>query len=258
MAKNSGTGVSIDRDSLVKVIDEIRSIDSRLSEVQGTQAQRLATARLAVLEQPAIANLESRPKAFPNVGTWADVVEFIEGPLASWLAEVEALADEAVTGWLKEHRSASDDEVDKLKEQRSALVEQAKALLTLLPTLGVDVDGLEIPKRSGGGRPVGSRSVKRSGAHFYVVIDGTRKDMAGSQDKLSSVAWYHGAKLCSDCPTTNNGRGVQANTLTTAIEKALGGSIPATPWSVELDNGNVVGMEVVEEEATDANDEAGS
>jgi hypothetical protein len=169
--------------------------------------------------------------------TFGSLLDYIEGELAGWLAEVENAADEAVTAWSKDHKSANADEVDTLKEERATLVDRAKALGTLL---GVEVD---VPKRSGGGRSSGS--VKVSGAHFWVIVDGKQKDMASSQDKLSSVAWYHGRALCPDCTPANGDKGVSASDLTKAIEAQLGGSIPATAWEVQL-NGNTVGMDVLD------------
>lgn len=246
MAKQ-GSAVSFGRENLDDVIAQIRAIDERLDEVRGTQAQRLATARLAVLDDSPTVTIDPVSTPPSMDATFGSLVEWIEGDLADWLAEVENAAEEAVTGWLVGHKSAHEDEVTSLKEQRTTLVEQAKAFLTLLPTMGIDVSDVEIPKRSGGGRPAGSSSVKVSGAHFYTVIGGKRKDYQGVQDKFSSVAWYQGASLCPDCPTANGDKGVSVKHLRQAVEQALGAPIPATPWSVEL-NGNTIGMEVLSDE----------
>ncbi len=88
-------------------------------------------------------------------------------------------------------KTKTTEDVEGLRNTRKELLVQFKALRSVLATFGINTDHIEDPKRSGGGRPAGSGTSKKSGANkegYRYAIDG--KDRPASQNSFSSVAFY--------------------------------------------------------------------
>lgn len=255
------TAVTIDRATLVAVVERIGAIDASLATLRGTQGERLKAARLAVLGVTLDGNLPEFPSVtlYEGVDRVEHLVKLVE-TVDQWRAEVDKYGDDLAALYLAGHKSASDDQTATLKEERAALVEQGKALLTILPTLGVNVDGIEIPKRSAGGRPAGV-SNPVSGRQFFVHFDGESEArlMASSQNKLSSIAWYHGVRLTKGneaTPEACRAEGSNTTGVLRTVAEAAGVDVTSSePWTVFVEGVGSFGMMVPGLVETDTTDE---
>lgn len=230
MAKN---GNSIDPAELVEALEvatrEVAAIDAQLEGLKGTQAELLKKAHgLAVTAPVPMDLVPTQPE------------DLTIGGLSSWCetitAAVDQYEDELVSLWFASNRPK--DGAEELKSARAVLVDEAEALGKVLVMMGV-ID--EAPTFGKAPSSKGTRAPVTHGAQFYVILEGkARKNMAPSQNSLSSVAYYYSADLLKEEARTST------ETLKAAISKA-GVTPGATAWSATLPGG-VVGMDVIDAE----------
>lgn len=202
MAENMPVGLS----SLTDLIEEINSIDGKLVVIKGTASEWLKKGTEAA-ESTVLKSLFEDDSAYKQaimagltpMAQASTLGEYISAVNTHKL-EVEQLGNELATSWIKAHRTDADESAA-LRDRREALVVQATAFKVVFSTpaflamLGLasadelpEVPSAKAPRSSGG-------STTKSGASktmtFYRMVGGNRAFQGDTQDKLSSVAWYH-------------------------------------------------------------------
>lgn len=234
--------VTLNLKSLVSAVAELDDITAKVKASAGTAAERNKKARLAVIESVTV-KMPTLPsnKNYDSVVAWVNVVK----------ATADQALDEAVTAELLKSKDDGATGLAALRDSFKAKAETAKALQVMLVSAKVTgAADIVIPTLSGtrGGGTGGGGKTKDSNVQWFIVrADGTRKDMAQSQNKASSVAWYHGAEIgVPDCDG-NKGKGCSKDTLF-AFLKSDGATIPDSDmveWTHKASNGVTVGMDVI-------------
>lgn len=131
-------------------------------------------------------------------------------------------------------------ERDELATVIATKTELAKALVTVLTTMGEDVSDTVIPsikrKRS---NATGSANAKNQ-RYYRRFSDGTVKYQSEQQNSFSSMAYYHSHPLSADgkrIPTSDFREILQGHGISNLVSE---------PWEFELPNGTILGMEIVQ------------
>lgn len=242
--------VTLNLKSLETAVKELEQIKEQISAHAGTASQRLAAAKASVLESVTVTLDHGIPK---GPASYASVVELADALKAA----AEQALDEAVTAHLRGVKDETQQDLSALREAFKAKAEAASALQTVLVSIIPEAKDVVIPTLKGTGR-IGSGTGgggKSSGQDFYIVRNGVRTSMAPSQNKYSSLAWYHGSEIGVPNCTGNKGKGCSKDELD-AFLKGKGVAVSAgTPWSFKVSDSFTVGMDVIappaESEATE-------
>lgn len=232
-------------------VAKLAALRDKITATKGSAAKRLKDATDTALGQHVSLRKDDVPKPFPiskgdkdgfYVANLGDIAQYVVD-VSEWAAN---LRDETVSALLK---SAPSSNLEVLTEQYNSQREMVLALRIVLGQSKVDVSDIEIPalRKGGGGRPAGTRNTGTKSAHFYRILsDGTKVDQSDGQDKLSSMAWYFGAKIVPNPEsTTNQGRGVPADVLTKYLNSQGVDSPNGKAWTLVSD-GVTYGMEVLD------------
>ena len=224
--------------SLTAAVTDLEKIVAEVKSSAGTAAQRNKAARDAVIADVKV-KIPTLPadKGYQSVTAWLDSVK----------ATADQALDEAVTAELRKSKDDGATGLAALRESFKSKAETATALRTML--IAAKVTGAEavtIPTLKGaGGGPTSTSGAKVSNVQWFIVrADGSRKEMPTSQNKPSSVAWYHGAEIgVPDC-TGNKGKGCSKEEMFSFL-KAAGADVKAgEAWSFETATGVTIGMDV--------------
>lgn len=194
MAKTATGEISLSIGALEDLSKKIAEADTQIAAATGSEAQ----IKKAYVEQVVAENAEAVGKVLARVIEQlqkldTNILVGLTSRLEETLkTEFAPKIDEYVSSQVKDTAKVSDDELTKLKEARKALVEQDKAIRTILSSFGLDTSTVPEPKR-GGGRPAGSTSGSgaKSGKNkenYQFTMDG--KDRPSSQNTFSSLAYY--------------------------------------------------------------------
>lgn len=249
------TSLTLSREYYLGEVAKLGALRDKITTTKGSAAKRLHDATLTALamnvpfekaDLPTLPPLLEGPKgSYVNLGGLAQFVV----DLNEW---ANNLKEEAVTGLLK---SQPTSDLTVLSEQYNTQRETVLSLRHILTQVAsttnqkdLDVSDVEIPAlRKGGGRPAssGSRPAGTRHIHFYRIVNGTKVDQPSNQDKLSSIAWYFGAKIVPEpTSTSNQGRGVPVDVLTKYLASQGVDSPNGKAWTHESD-GVTYGMEIV-------------
>lgn len=243
-------GISID---MLKEKQKVLSdIDSQINAATGNDA----AARKAVIDGILATHAEAIDKTFQNlmnsltqlpsdvfVGLLAKLEEASKGELKT---KVDAVVDERVKA-----NAGEAVDVDKLKEQRKAELEVFRALKVMLKSLGTpqeELDTIEEPRRSGGGRTGSGGTTAKTGMNkegYRYFMDG--KGRPTSQNSFSSLAFYAtngldeaGNKVADGVKSKMSSKGLRAVVDAALAEQGLKfGEAPQ--WEVTLNNGTKIG-----------------
>lgn len=240
--------VTLTLKSLTAIVAEMDEIKSKVSAHAGTAAAKLAAAKAEAIGSGAVKVPTLQVKA-------SDSIETAEALVAEWQSSLAHRIDEATTAILRKAKDDTETGLTALRETFKAKSEAATALKSVLVAMSVaGAEGVEIPTLKGTGR-IGTGSggsAKVSGQAFYVERNGERKYMAPSQNKFSSLAWYHGAEIGAeaDVNKTKDGfKGCGAKALESFLKGKGVDVTSGTPWSFKASDTFSVGMDVIAEEA---------
>lgn len=193
-------------EALTNMIDEIKSIDEQTVVIKGTAAEWVKQGTEAAMATPILSFFDSdkarRASMVEAIGPVANaktIGEYLDA-VTSLKLESEMFASIVRDEWIKSHRTDSDN-LDALRTRRDELVSQAEAFRTVfaspmfLAQFGLEsADDLPIvptaSKSRASSTTAGGKKSSKKSMHFYYYRDGARLEMPGSQDRLSSVAWY--------------------------------------------------------------------
>lgn len=195
--------MKLDQSMLDSALEQIKSIDARMTASAGniTQRKNEALETLKTNETAGLAQigLDDNLQALEGSNAdpsedWTDHFPVTNLVLVeAELAEVQARHDEAkqavqdaIVAHLKAQKADVGAELASLRTERDELVNTAKAMATLLK-----VKDLEIPKApKGSGSGLGSPRVAKSstGSHYVKAEDGTLTSYAN--DTFSGLAFY--------------------------------------------------------------------
>lgn len=245
----SGKKLSFDPEAMLKSsLEEISSIDARLVELAGNAAKVLAEATTAVgtVQAPfpteamsALVTIITGSDAEAPVIT-DDSCRLLELAASLTRASVKQATDEAVKAWIAEHKQDTGEGREALLVKRASAVELVGATATMAKSLGLELT-FEIPSTPKSGKS--GPSVKVSGAQYFRTVNGETTDQPASQNSVSSLAYYHGAKVMGqdNRPSTDE-------FVKWAAEQGVDVK-QATGWTLEGKD-VTVGMRVVAPEAT--------
>jgi hypothetical protein len=222
---------------------ELHDLDASLVSLNGTASERIREARSSV----------------DNVlCNWTPIPMQLEGDasqimhqLSIYKDELEHTIKEMVDWCLAQQRHGTQGEREQLVQARDTLVKNIKALCSVAVQMGVwNIDDVpEIPNKPGS-RGATSSSTPTHAFQYYTIIDGRRRNQSNHQNSLSSIAYYHGAKLLKlkDRPGVD------------VLKQQLGAmgcdyNVKGSNWQQELPGG-IVGLEVVAIESDDNESEA--
>lgn len=188
--------MTISADALQTLLTKITEYDSKISAASGNDT----AARKAFIEEITNANADEVNGMVTNL---MEQLAALEGPVLVGLVtrltdrfktELEPQVNTWVDAEFPKQTPGDTADVPALKEARKALMDQFKALRTVLDTFSIPNEHIPDPKRTGGGRPAGSTnsgSSVKNGANkekYRYVLDG--KDRPGSQNTFSALAYY--------------------------------------------------------------------
>lgn len=251
---NMSKSMAITRKGIDDEVNLLKALGAQYAEKKGSAAERKANATVEALDQPVdITDSENPIPAFPMPEAdqplrLGDLAVYVHS-LDQW---AEQVANEAVTAILK--AQGDDTSLDAIKAQFDEKRTFVEALLKVAPAFGVSVDDVELPTlragRSSASRPTSRRKGKFG--HYYRVVSGVRHDQPASQDTLSSFAWYQGHNILGGDRPRNS---VKADELTKWLSEHGVDSPMGKAWEVEGADGNTYGMEIVDNSATDQDEE---
>ena len=230
--------VTLNLKSLTGMVSDLEALKAKITAHAGTQAARLAAARAEVLPTVKVPTLTVKA---------SDTIEAAEAAIEDWKSTLTQRIDEAVTGLLKAKATDTETGLTALRETFKAKHEAATAMKSVMVGLNIaGAEAVEIPSLKGTGR-IGTGTTRTAGSKaqdFYTIRNGVRSSMAPSQNKLSSLAWYHGAEIgVPDC-TGNKSKGCPSSDLV-AFLKAKGVDVSGgKAWSFKVSETFTVGMDV--------------
>lgn len=223
--------------ALVKTVKDLEDIKGKITALGGTQAQRLAAAK-----SEAIAGLTKIPTLSVKA---SDKVSDAESAIEAWKASLAQMVDEAATAILRDKKDSTDKDLSALREAFAAKRETAEAMRTMLVGIGADgAEAVVIPTLKGTGKVGGSKSTASGSQAFWTQKKGSEKAyQVDSQNKYSSLAWYHGPKIGAEADA-NKGKGSSKDALTRRLAdlgvtpeagKAWSATDPETGFSMGMD-----------------------
>jgi hypothetical protein len=154
-------------------------------------------------------------------------------------AELDQQIEEAVNGWMQANKDSSAEGRDALIAQREDLVGKVTAFAKVMVDLGLLDEAPDVPKRPGARGPSTTPMAANASFQVYSVIDGKHRDQSNSQNSISSLAFYHGAKLLKSADKVSTAQ------LKAAIRAAgQDPEVKGSDWEVTLPGG-VVGNKVL-------------
>jgi hypothetical protein len=185
--------MKLDQSILTATLDQIKSIDARMTASAGNVTARKAealeaikadeAARIEALETGTVVIDDDTAELFP-----VHALEVIEAELEAAKVRFEeakqAVAD-AVIAQLKASKADTGAELATLRAERDELVNTAKAMATLLK---VEVDVPKAPKGSGSGSASPRVAKSATGSHYVKAEDGSTSSYAN--DTFSGLAFY--------------------------------------------------------------------
>jgi hypothetical protein len=243
-------GISIEM--LTAKQNVIKEIDAQITAASGNDS----AARKAVIDGILASNSEAIEKTFNNlmsqlatlpsdvfVGLITKLDEAAKGELKT---KIDSVVDERVKA-----NAGEAVDVDKLKEQRKAELEVFRALKVMLASLGTpqeELDKVEEPRRSGGGRTGSGTSSAKTGMNkegYRYLMDG--KGRPTSQNSFSSLAFYatngldeQGNKVPDGVKSKMSSKGLRAVVDAELAKQGLKFG-EADSWEVTLANGTKIG-----------------
>lgn len=193
MTKQAVQEISLSVGALETLSKQIAEQDTQIAAATGSEAQ----IKRAFIDQVVAENADAVNTVLEKVlaqlskldtNILVGLTSRLEDSLKTEFApKIDAYVAEQV----KDTAKVSDEELAKLKEARKTLVEQDKAIRTILASVGLDTSSVPEPKR-GGGRPAGSGTgTPKSGKNkenYQFTMDG--KDRPASQNTFSSLSYY--------------------------------------------------------------------
>lgn len=249
--KKPAEQITISLDALTDLGKQITEIDTKIASASGSDA----AAKKALVEQLATENAERITQGTDQiVSALADVpLDVLVGLVTRLEERIKAEFGEKISTFLDEKYAStagtSKEEASKLREIRKNRVVKFKALREVLESFGQDTASVPDPKRSGGGRPVGSGGSSGGGTKsgmnkegYRYVMDG--KDRPPSQNSFSSLAYY----ATTNCPTSDGSKRWTSNRLREFIKDQGVTFGEDDVWEVELPNGKKIGARRFTEE----------
>lgn len=189
--------VSLDVSMLEGMARNIALLDEQIAGISGSEAavRKSVVARITAEKAEQVAELTKRlveqlSRLKENPALLVAVIEALPEALGE---EFQGYIDEVIGSEVKKVLEGSKGQVEPLKEQRKAALEQFKAMRTVLEQYKVDVSSVPIPTRArgrSGGGSSGSTS-QRTGMNpeqYRYHING--KPQPISQNTFSSTAFY--------------------------------------------------------------------
>lgn len=230
MAK-SQSAVSLDPELIEVGLYEIALIDGQLTALAGTQAERLAKAKAAVLPD---LNTDLEVLITPGTSVSAAMAH-----LQASMDDLNQMVEEAVNGWMTSNKDASAESRDALVAKREDLVGKVTAFGKVMVDLGLIEEAPDVPKRPGARGPSTTPMAANASFQVYSVIDGKHRAQSASQNSVSSLAFYHGAKLLKSADKVSTAQ------LKAAIRaEGQDPEVKGSDWEVTLPGG-VVGNKVL-------------
>lgn len=190
----AGASVMLSAEELASLAQRITEVDTKIASASGSDT----AAKRAFVEQLISQNAETvdgmvsglmEQLAKQDLAVLAGLIQRIEERIKS---DLVPKVDEYVATEFPKTQTTSKEELEGLRNTRKELVTQFRALREVLNTFKIPNEHVQEPKRSGGGRPVGSGGGStKSGANkegYRYLIDGKPKPK--SQNTFSSVAFY--------------------------------------------------------------------
>lgn len=233
----SNQKVTLSVPALKKAVSELEDIKGKITALGGTISQRLAAAKSEALASGAVKTPVLQVKA-------SDSLDVAEAAIEEWKSAVAQRLDEAVTAIMRGKKDATDKDLTALREAFAAKRETAVAMATMLVSIGADgASDVQIPTLKGTGKVGGgSKGATTGNQAFWTRKSGGEKIFQpDSQNKYSSLAWYHGVKVGAEADA-NKGKGSSAK----ALDTLLGGRPSATTaWEyTNKETGFSIGMDV--------------
>jgi hypothetical protein len=239
----SNQKVTLSVPALKKAVSDLEDIKAKITALGGTQAQRLAAAKTE-----ALGTITKIPVLQVKA---SDSLEVAEAAVQAWKDSVAQVIDEATTKVRRSKKDSTDKDLSALRETFATKRETAVAMATMLVSIGADgASDVVIPTLKGTGKVGGSSRSTASGnqAFWTRAKDGEKSFQPDSQNKYSSLAWYHGVKAGAEADA-NKGKGSSAK----ALDTLLGGR-PEAGKAWEYTNpttGFSIGMDVLETASED-------
>lgn len=192
----AAASVSLDVSMLEKMARDIALLDEQIAGISGSEAavRKSVVTRIQTENADQVKELTSRlveqlGRLKQNPVLLVAVIESLGDVLGE---EFQGYIDEVVGAEVKKVLDGSKGQVEPLKEQRKAALEQFKAMRTVLEQYKVDVSSVPVPTRARGrsGGSSGSTS-QRTGMNpeqYRYHING--KPQPISQNTFSSTAFY--------------------------------------------------------------------
>lgn len=237
--------VTLTLKSLTDLVAEVEAIKAKITAHAGTQAERLKKAKAEALASGAVKVPTLQVKA-------SDPLETAEALVAEWQQSLAQRIEEATTAVLRKSKDNDTAGLTALREAFKAKAEAATATKSVLVTLGIaGAEAVVIPSLKGTGRiGTGSgKSTASSGQAFWIRRNGGEKQYKPeSQNKFSSIAWYHGGEIGAEADVNKSKdgfKGCGAKALE-AFLKSKGVDVTAgAAWSFKASETFEVGMDVV-------------
>jgi len=186
----------LDLNKLIEIGKQIGTLDEQISASSGSEAamRKSVTARYATENSGMIDQLMT--SFLPQLAKLelAVLVGFLDALPERIEDEYGEQVKQLVDGEVKRLSESTQSNVGPLREKRKTLVEQFKAVRSVLDLMGIETSSVPDPKR-GGGRPAGSGSSGSSPSktgknkdHYRFTMNGERRPP--SQNSFSSLAYY--------------------------------------------------------------------
>lgn len=168
-------------------LEALKALDNQLAALKGTAAEWNKKALEATATGPVGGDVFAL--AFDLL---TDVnMASVEKALTEALELLKVQRGEAMTAWIKAHRT-DNDSTTALREQRNTLATEAEAMRSVFGQMGVELP--EVPKAPSSRSATGSGTsgTKSKGIQFYALrgSEASRYDLSETNNTLAGVAWY--------------------------------------------------------------------
>lgn len=237
MAKDGPQAISLDVSVLVNLKSEIDALQTQVAAVSGNDA--------AVRKQIANDLAEQNADQIDSyVGQLVENLNTLEVPVliglrskiedalsANFDAKVKAFLDERV----EQATAGSADNVQTIKDDIKAKIEEFRSVKTILDSFGVDTSGVEEPKpRRGRGSGSGAPKSPKNKEGYRYSLDG--KERPDSQNLISALCFYSTVGCDPDNPED---RWSTKQLKSFLAEQGVNFGEDDT-WEVTLPNGKVI------------------
>lgn len=227
-------------------IEAVKVLDEQLDKAQGTITQKLAEAREACADRVLPFTFEDVVTIDPESGARAIMFSDLSN-LAEWAKLTE---DEVLGDFMRANKTADTSQV--LKDQRTALVDKIKAAVLLGLAKEEDVPANRKGRSGGGSTAGGTKATSKTITYSRKASDEATFTPQGSQDSLSSLAFYYTKGLKADGTLVKNAKGnpdgsikMGVRDLETYLRKVADVDPYQQAFEVTLANGYTLKAEVV-------------